>query len=66
MLSRPEFEKLFDQFSVLVAVIRFGQDGVAGAELVEEPGLARPYLEAYERAWDASTPFGDWVATGAP
>jgi hypothetical protein len=62
-LPRQDFW-LFD--GELVAVIRFGQDGVVGAELVDEPGLVRPYLEARDRAWDASTPFGEWAATGVP
>jgi hypothetical protein len=50
----------------LVAVLQFGPAGVAGADLLDSDDTVRPYLEAHDRAWDASIPYREWAASSAP
>lgn len=48
------------------AVLVFGDDGVLGAELVDEPSAVEPFRRLRDRTWDAATPYRDWVAPSAP
>lgn len=55
---------LFDD--ARVAVLHFGPDGVAGADLIEEAAAVRPFRDARDRAWDASVPYREWAPMNAP
>lgn len=55
---------LFDDSRV--AVLHFGADGVAGAELIEDATAVRPFRHARDRAWDASVTYQEWAHENAP
>jgi hypothetical protein len=55
---------LFDH--ARVAVLHFGPDGVAGAELIEDAVAVRPFRDARDRAWDASVRYDEWAPMNAP
>lgn len=50
---------IFDESRV--AVIRFGDTGVLGAEVITDPGTVDRYRAIRQRAWAAATPFTEWA-----
>lgn len=54
---------LFDD--ARVAVLHFGQDGVAGAELLEDTAAVAPFRAVRDRAWDAAIPYREWATANA-
>lgn len=55
---------LFDD--ARAAVIHFGPEGVAGAELLDDDAAVQPFREIRDRAWDASVPYREWATVNAP
>lgn len=55
---------LFD--NARVAVLHFGPDGVAGAELIEDATAVRPFQQVRDRAWDASLAYQEWAHVNTP
>lgn len=49
---------LFDD--ARVAVLHFGPDGVAGAELLVDPAVVRPFQDARDRVLDVAVPYSEW------
>jgi hypothetical protein len=54
---------LFDD--TVVAVMRFGLDGVNGANLLDDTASVRPFRDVRDRAWDAAVPYREWASTNA-
>ena len=54
---------LFDD--ARVAVMHFGQGGVNGADLLDDPALVQPVRDARDRAWDAAVPYSEWASVNA-
>jgi uncharacterized protein DUF6879 len=55
---------MFDD--IRVAVLHFGADGVAGAELIDDAAAVRPFRHARDRAWHASVTYREWAHDHAP
>jgi hypothetical protein len=55
---------IFDD--VRVAVLMFGDAGVLGAELLEQPADVAPFRAIQARAWDAAVSYRDWERSPAP
>jgi hypothetical protein len=61
-LPRDDFW-LFDDR--LVAVLRFGDTGVASAEVIDDPHVVDRYRAIQHRARTASIPYREWASTQA-
>jgi hypothetical protein len=61
-LPRQDFW-IFDD--ARVALMRFGPDGVAGADIITDPNEVQRYLTLQETAIRASLPYNDWASADA-